>query len=63
MVPLGREYMFKIINNVVPNRERLHQKMNMANSPNCLVCNVREDNTHIFTECIMVIGQRGLGLA
>ena len=52
--PLGREYLFMIINNIVPNRERLHMKMNMANSPNCVMCNVREDNTHMFTECTMV---------
>jgi hypothetical protein len=28
--------------------------MNLANSPNCLVCGVRESNTHIFMECLMV---------
>ena len=28
--------------------------MHMFNSPNCLMCVVREDNTHIFTECLMV---------
>ena len=28
--------------------------MNMVNTPNCLVCGVREDNTHLFTECVMV---------
>ena len=28
--------------------------MNMINSPNCLVCGVREDNTHMFAECVMV---------
>ena len=26
----------------------------MVNSPNCLVCGVREDNAHIFAECLMV---------
>ena len=29
-------------------------KMHMVNSPNCVLCNVREDTTHMFTECIMV---------
>ena len=52
--PLGREYLFMIIQNVVPNRERLFMKMNMVESPNCLVCGVREDNTHVFTECVLV---------
>ena len=28
--------------------------MHMVNSPNCMVCRVREDNSHIFIECVMV---------
>ena len=52
--PSDREHLFMIINNIVPNRERLFMKMNMVNSPNCLVCHVREDSTHMFMECIMV---------
>ena len=52
--PLGREYIFMIVNNIVPNRERLFMKMNMVTSPNCVLCNMREDNTHLFTECVMV---------
>ena len=52
--PQGREALFSIVHNIVPNRDRLHTKMNMVNSPNCLVCGVREDNTHLFTECVMV---------
>ena len=52
--PLPREYLFSIIHNIVPNRERLNIKMNLADSPNCLSCGVREDNTHLFTECCMV---------
>ena len=52
--PLAREYLFLIINNIVPNRERLYMKMNMVNSPHCVVCNVREDNTHLFMECVLV---------
>ena len=52
--PSAREQLFMIINNIVANRERLFMKMNMVNSPNCLRCNVREDNTHLFMECVMV---------
>ena len=52
--PLAREYIFMIVNNIVPNKERLHMKMNMGNSPNCNVCNVVEDNVHLFTECMYV---------
>ena len=52
--PTGREVMFSIVHNIVPNRERLYTKMHMVNSPNCLVCGVREDNVHIFAECLMV---------
>ena len=52
--PIGREVLFSIVHNIVPNRERLFSKMNMVNSPNCMVCGLRESNTHIFTECVMV---------
>ena len=52
--PLAREFLFMIVNNSVPNRERLNLKMNLVNSPNCSVCNIREDNTHLCTECVMV---------
>ena len=52
--PSAREYLFMIIHNIVPNRERLYLKMNMVNNPCCIECNVREDNVHIFTECSMV---------
>ena len=51
---LAREYLFMIVNNIVPTRERLFLKMHMVNSPNCVLCNVREDTTHMFTECSMV---------
>ena len=47
--PVGREVLFTIVHNIVPNRERLFTKMHMVNSPNCMVCGV-----HIFTECLMV---------
>ena len=49
-----QEVLFSIIHNIIPNRERLYTKMHMVNSSNCLVCGVREDNTHIFTECVLV---------
>ena len=52
--PLGREFIFMIVHNIVPTRERLYMKMHMVDSPNCVLCNVREDITHMFTECIMV---------
>ena len=52
--PLAREHLFMIINNIVPNRERLYLKMHMVNSPQCVVCHVREDNTHMFMECDLV---------
>ena len=52
--PVGRDVLFSIIHNIVPNRERLYTKMHMVNSPNCLLCGVRESNTHIFTECVLV---------
>ena len=29
-------------------------KMHLVATPNCLICGVREDNTHIFTECNLV---------
>jgi hypothetical protein len=52
--PLAREQLFMVIHNIVPNRERLFMKMNMVNSPNCLLCHEREDNVHLFLECILV---------
>ena len=52
--PIGREYLFSLIHNIVPNRERLFSKMHLVNSPNCLVCGVRESNVHVFSECFMV---------
>ena len=52
--PVGREALFSIIHNIVPNRERLFSKMHFVNSSNCMVCGVGESNTHIFAECLMV---------
>ena len=52
--PLAREHLFSIVHNIVPNRVRLFSKMNLVNSSNCLMCGVKEDNVHIFTECVLV---------
>ena len=52
--PRSREYLFLKVNIIVPNRERPYDKMHMVASPNCLVCGAREDNTHLFTECVSV---------
>ena len=57
--PFGRDALFSIIHNIVPNRDRLFSKMHLVNSPNCMVCGLRESNTHIFTECIMVREAQG----
>ena len=51
---LAREVLFSIVHNIIPNRQRLFSKMNMVAHPNCLLCGVVEDNTHIFTGCVMV---------
>ena len=32
----------------------IFMKMNMVNSPNCLLCHEREDNVHLLMECILV---------
>ena len=52
--PTAKDYLFSIVHNIVPNRLRLYSKFNMVNSPNCLICGVEEDNTHLFMECVMV---------
>ena len=52
--PFAKDVLFSIIHNNVPNRERLFTKMHMVNSPICKLCGVREFNTHIFTECVLV---------
>ena len=46
--------MFLIANNIVSNRERLSLKINLVNSPNWSMCNIREDISHLFTECVLV---------
>ena len=51
---MTREGLFSIVHNIVPNRLRLFSKMNLVNSPYCLICGVGEDNVHYFTECELV---------
>ena len=66
--PGAREVLFMLVNNIIANRDRLYNKFNMANSPNCLKCNVLHNNAHVFTECILVreawfwVRQRLLGI-
>ena len=50
----GKEALFLVVHNIVPNRERLFDKMNMVASPNCKICETRENNMHLFTECVSV---------
>ena len=66
--PRAREVLFMLINNIIANRDRLHNKFNMVPSPNCLHCNVLQDNVHLFSECVLVreswfwVRQRILGI-
>ena len=46
--PFGKDVLFSIIHNIVPSKERLFSKMHMVNSLNCMLCGVRESNTHIL---------------
>ena len=39
---------------LVINKDRLYNKFNMANSPNCPLCNELHDNVHVFCECVLV---------
>ena len=52
--PRAREILFLVINNIVANKDRLYNKFNMANSPNCHLCNELHDNVHVFCECVLV---------
>ena len=64
----ARQVLFMVINNVVANRDRLHNKFHMVPSPNCVTCNVLHDNVHLFCECFLVreawfwVRQRLLGI-
>ena len=52
--PKAREILFMIINNIVPNRDRLFHKFHMVADPNCLQCRVLQENVHLFCECQLV---------
>jgi exonuclease III len=55
--PLGWEGLFMIVHNIVPNRDRLYEKFNMANSPACdraECAGERQDNAHLYTGCVLV---------
>ena len=53
--------------NIVANKDRVY-KFNLTASPNCTICEVLQDNVHLFCECVNVreawfwIRQRLLGL-
>ena len=49
-----REVLFMIVHNIVPNRDRLHNKFHMVPNENCIHCEVLHDNAHIFCECQLV---------
>ena len=52
--PKAREILFLVINNIIANKDRLYNKFNMANSPNCQLCTELHDNVHVFCECVLV---------
>ena len=64
----AREVLFMGINNIIANGDRLHNKFHMVPSPNCVSCNVLQDNVHLFCECLLVreawfwVRQRILGI-
>ena len=66
--PRGREILFMIVHNIVPNRDRLFNKFNMVPSHDCVHCGIIHDNVHLFCECQLVreawfwVRQRLLGL-
>ena len=45
--------MFMILHNIVANKERVH-RFRMTASPNCTICEVVQDNVHMFCECTSV---------
>ena len=66
--PRGKEILFMIIHNIVPNRDRLFSKFNMVPNHDCVQCGVLHDNVHLFCDCELVreawfwLRQRLLGL-
>ena len=49
--PKAREILFMIINNIIPNRDRLFSKFHMVADSTCVHCRVLHDNVHLFCEC------------
>ena len=49
--PRAREILFMIINNIIPNRDRLFNKFHMVPDSTCVHCRVLQDNVHLFCEC------------
>jgi hypothetical protein len=49
----GREILFMLIHNIIPNRERLF-RLNQVDNSRCVSCRVVEDNVHYFSECVKV---------
>ena len=45
-----RDIIFKFIHEILPNKTRLYQ-IRQTNSPLCPLCNVSEDNIHMFEKC------------
>ena len=54
--PRGKEILFMIVNNIVPNRDRLFDKFNMVPNHDCVHCCVLHDNVHVFCDCQLVQG-------
>jgi hypothetical protein len=54
--PGGRDVLFSIVHNIVPNRDRLYEKFNMVENPACdrQGCGGRQDNVHVFCQCVLV---------
>ena len=52
--PRAKEAMFMIVHNIVPNRDRLHNKFNMVPDQNCIHCRVLHDNVYVFCQCQLV---------
>ena len=64
---MGREVLFLVTHNIVPNKDRMF-RCNMSPTSNCQSCGVVQDNVHLFCECVSVreswffIRQRLLGM-
>ena len=54
--PGGRDILFSIVHNIIPNRDRLREKFNMVENPVCDKpgCGGRQDNGHLLCQCVLV---------